>query len=144
MYQALYRKWRPQSFDEVVGQKHITDTLRNQIKNNRLSHAYLFIGTRGTGKTTCARILAKAVNCHAPVEGNPCGKCPACLGISDGTVLDHVYILAEGITYNAEIAWLDQQSPIRNLVVGAAVPEPTTATLSLLALAALAARRRRK
>ena len=90
MYQALYRKWRPQSFDEVVGQKHITDTLKNQVKNNRLSHAYIFIGTRGTGKTTCARILAKAVNCEHPVDGNPCGKCPACLGIADGSIMDVV------------------------------------------------------
>ena len=90
MYQALYRKWRPQTFDEVVGQKHITDTLKNQIKNNRLSHAYLFIGTRGTGKTTCARILAKAVNCENPLDGNPCGVCPACRGISEGRVMDVV------------------------------------------------------
>lgn len=90
MYQALYRKWRPQTFDEVVGQKHITDTLKNQIKNNRLSHAYLFIGTRGTGKTTCARILAKAVNCEHPVDGNPCGVCPACQGIGEGRVMDVV------------------------------------------------------
>ncbi len=90
MYQALYRKWRPQTFDEVVGQKHITDTLKNQIKNNRLSHAYLFIGTRGTGKTTCARILAKAVNCENPVDGNPCGVCPACRGIGEGRIMDVV------------------------------------------------------
>lgn len=90
MYQALYRKWRPQIFDEVVGQKHITDTLKNQIKNGRLSHAYLFIGTRGTGKTTCARILAKAVNCENPVDGNPCGVCAACRGISEGRVMDVV------------------------------------------------------
>ncbi|MBQ1235590.1 MAG: DNA polymerase III subunit gamma/tau [Oscillospiraceae bacterium] len=90
MYQALYRKWRPQTFDEVVGQQHITDTLKNQIKNNRLSHAYLFIGTRGTGKTTCARILAKAVNCENPVDGNPCGLCSACQGISEGRVMDVV------------------------------------------------------
>lgn len=90
MYQALYRKWRPQSFDEVVGQKHITDTLKNQIKNGRLSHAYLFIGTRGTGKTTCARILAKAVNCENPVDGNPCGCCPACQGIGEGRIMDVV------------------------------------------------------
>ena len=90
MYQALYRKWRPQTFDEVVGQKHITETLKNQVKTGRLSHAYLFIGTRGTGKTTCARILAKAVNCLNPVDGNPCGVCEACRGISDGSVLDVV------------------------------------------------------
>ena len=90
MYQALYRKWRPQTFDQVVGQQHITETLKNQVKTGRLSHAYLFIGTRGTGKTTCARILAKAVNCEHPVDGNPCGECPACRGISDGSVLDVV------------------------------------------------------
>jgi len=90
MYQALYRKWRPQTFDEVVGQKHITETLKNQVKSGRLSHAYIFIGTRGTGKTTCARILARAVNCEHPVNGNPCGVCPACRGIADGSVLDVV------------------------------------------------------
>ena len=90
MYQALYRKWRPQTFDEVVGQQHITETLKNQVKTGRLSHAYIFIGTRGTGKTTCARILAKAVNCEHPVDGNPCGVCPACRGISEGSVLDVV------------------------------------------------------
>ena len=90
MYQALYRKWRPQTFDEVVGQQHITQTLKNQVKSGRLSHAYIFIGTRGTGKTTCARILAKAVNCENPADGNPCGVCPACRGISEGSVLDVV------------------------------------------------------
>ena len=90
MYQALYRKWRPQTFDQVVGQEHITETLNNQVKNGRLSHAYIFIGTRGTGKTTCARILAKAVNCEHPVDGNPCGTCPACRGISEGTIMDVV------------------------------------------------------
>ena len=90
MYQALYRKWRPQTFDEVIGQKHITETLKNQVKTGRLSHAYIFIGTRGTGKTTCARILAKAVNCEHPVDGNPCGKCPACVGITEGSIMDVV------------------------------------------------------
>ncbi len=90
MYQALYRKWRPQTFDEVVGQQHITETLKNQVKTGRLSHAYLFIGTRGTGKTTCARILARAVNCEHPVNGNPCGECPACRGILEGSVMDVV------------------------------------------------------
>ncbi len=90
MYQALYRKYRPQIFDEVVGQKHITETLKNQVKTGRLSHAYIFIGTRGTGKTTCARILAKAVNCENPVDGNPCGKCAACRGIQEGSIMDVV------------------------------------------------------
>ncbi len=90
MYQALYRKWRPQTFDDVIGQKHITETLKNQVRTGRLSHAYLFIGTRGTGKTTCARILARAVNCEHPVNGSPCGKCAACRGIADGSILDVV------------------------------------------------------
>ena len=90
MYQALYRKWRPQTFDQVVGQKHITETLKNQVMTGRLSHAYIFIGTRGTGKTTCARILARAVNCEHPVNGSPCGICPACRGIADGSILDVV------------------------------------------------------
>lgn len=90
MYQALYRKWRPQTFDQVIGQEHITETLKNQVRTGRLSHAYIFIGTRGTGKTTCARILARAVNCEHPVNGNPCGECAACRGIMDGSVLDVV------------------------------------------------------
>ena len=74
MYQALYRKWRPKVFSEVVGQEHITDTLRRQVVEGHTAHAYLFTGTRGTGKTTCARILAKAVNCLSPVDGEPCGR----------------------------------------------------------------------
>ena len=90
MYQALYRKWRPRTFDDVVGQEHITGTLRRQVESGRLSHAYLFIGTRGTGKTTCAKILARAVNCERPVNGNPCNECAACRGILDGSVLDVV------------------------------------------------------
>lgn len=90
MYQALYRKWRPKSFDDVVGQPHITRTLKRQIMTDHLSHAYLFTGTRGTGKTTCAKLMAKAVNCEHPIEGNPCGKCPSCLGIDSGSILDVV------------------------------------------------------
>ena len=90
MYQALYRKYRPKTFDEVVGQEHITETLKKQVETGRLSHAYLFIGTRGTGKTTCAKILAKAVNCEHPVNGNPCNRCAACRGIDDGSILDVV------------------------------------------------------
>lgn len=92
MYQALYRKWRPLTFADVVGQQHITDTLRAQLVAGRLSHAYLFTGTRGTGKTTCAKILARAVNCEHPHDGDPCGECPACQGILDGSVLDVVEI----------------------------------------------------
>ena len=90
MYQALYRKYRPKTFDDVVGQEHITETLKKQVETGRLSHAYLFIGTRGTGKTTCAKILAKAVNCEHPVNGNPCNQCASCRGIDDGSVLDVV------------------------------------------------------
>ena len=88
MYQALYRKWRPRTFDDVVGQAHITDTLKRQVASGRLSHAYLFTGTRGTGKTTCAKILARAVNCEHPVDGNPCNQCDACRGIENGSILD--------------------------------------------------------
>ena len=88
MYQALYRKWRPKSFADVVGQEHITETLRRQVEQGRLSHAYLFTGTRGTGKTTCAKILSKAVNCEHPVNGDPCNQCDACLGIDNGSLLD--------------------------------------------------------
>ena len=88
MYQALYRKYRPRTFDDVVGQEHITETLKRQVAAGRLSHAYLFTGTRGTGKTSCAKILARAVNCEAPQDGNPCNACPACLGIENGSILD--------------------------------------------------------
>ena len=88
MYQALYRKYRPKTFSEVVGQSHITDTLQRQVAESRVGHAYLFTGTRGTGKTTCARILAKAVNCEHPVDGAPCCQCDSCRGIDAGTLLD--------------------------------------------------------
>lgn len=88
MYQALYRKYRPKTFSEVVGQSHITDTLQRQVADGTVGHAYLFTGTRGTGKTTCARILAKAVNCEHPVDGAPCNQCAACRGIDDGSLLD--------------------------------------------------------
>ncbi|WP_298033573.1 DNA polymerase III subunit gamma/tau [uncultured Dysosmobacter sp.] len=88
MYQALYRKWRPKVFSDVIGQAHITETLRKQVSEGRTSHAYLFTGTRGTGKTTCAKILAKAVNCEHPVGGDPCCACPSCLGIENGSFLD--------------------------------------------------------
>ncbi len=88
MYQALYRKWRSKTFDQVVGQDHVTRTLKQQVASGRLSHAYLFTGTRGTGKTSCAKLLARAVNCENPQQGNPCNACPACLGILNGSILD--------------------------------------------------------
>ena len=88
VYQALYRKYRPQTFSDVVGQKGVTDTLRAQLETGKLSHAYLFTGTRGTGKTSCAKILAKAVNCLDPQDGNPCNCCVACRAIDDGSCMD--------------------------------------------------------
>ncbi|MBQ2307946.1 MAG: DNA polymerase III subunit gamma/tau, partial [Clostridia bacterium] len=88
MHQALYRKWRPQTFDDVCGQEHVTSILKYETENNKFSHAYLFCGSRGTGKTTCAKILAKAVNCEASVNGSPCNKCASCLAIDAGTATD--------------------------------------------------------
>ena len=92
MYQVLYRKWRPQTFSDVYGQPAITTALKNELRTGRLAHAYLFTGSRGTGKTTCAKILAKAVNCLSPREGDPCNECEICRGIDDGTILDVVEI----------------------------------------------------
>ena len=92
MYQALYRKWRPKTFEDVYGQPHVTRTLQNQLESGRISHAYLFTGSRGTGKTTCAKILSKAVNCLSPVNGNPCNKCEICKGIDNGSILDVIEI----------------------------------------------------
>lgn len=90
MYRVLYRKWRPTVFTDVSGQEHITSTLQNEVSSGRFNHAYLFTGSRGTGKTTCAKILAKAVNCLNPQNGNPCGECEICKGIDDGSILDIV------------------------------------------------------
>ena len=92
MYQVLYRKYRPRVFSDVVGQEHITSTLSKEIETGKISHAYLFTGSRGTGKTTCAKILSKAVNCLNPVNGNPCNECEICKGLDSGAILDVVEI----------------------------------------------------
>ena len=91
-YTALYRKFRPQEFEDVRGQEHIVTTLKNQIKAERIGHAYLFCGTRGTGKTTIAKIFAKAVNCESPVEGSPCGICKSCRAIAAGSSMNVIEI----------------------------------------------------
>ena len=91
-YTALYRKWRPTSFEEVRGQDHIVKTLKNQINSGRIGHAYLFCGTRGTGKTSIAKIFARAVNCEHPVDGSPCGECSMCRQIAEGASLNVVEI----------------------------------------------------
>ena len=111
MYQALYRKWRPKGFSDVCGQDHIVNVLRREVASGRISHAYLFCGSRGTGKTTCAKILAKAVNCERPVDGDPCGECASCRGIDAGSVLDVVEIDA------ASNNGVDSEREIRSEVV---------------------------
>ena len=88
MYKTLYRKWRPKTFEDVIGQDHVTKILKNEVASKRISHAYLFTGSRGTGKTSCAKILAKAINCENPVDGSPCGKCESCQSIENETCLD--------------------------------------------------------
>ncbi len=92
LYQALYRKWRPKTFDDVIGQTHVTETLKNEVKSGRISHAYLFTGSRGTGKTSCAKIFSKAINCLNPQNGNPCGECEICKSIEQENILDIVEI----------------------------------------------------
>lgn len=88
MYKTLYRKWRPKTFEDVIGQDHVTKILKNEVASKRISHAYLFTGSRGTGKTSCAKILAKAINCENPIDGSPCGKCESCQSIENETCLD--------------------------------------------------------
>lgn len=114
-YMALYRKWRPKDFDEVQGQDAIVQTLRNQILYNRIGHAYLFCGTRGTGKTSIAKLFAKAVNCQHPVNGNPCNACPSCQSINNQSSLDVLEIDAasnNGVDHIREIREQVQYSPV--------------------------------
>lgn len=113
-YMALYRKWRPDTFEEVKGQEHIVTTLRNQITHDRIGHAYLFCGTRGTGKTTVAKLFAKAVNCEQPVDGSPCGNCPSCRSIAEGSSMNVIEIDAasnNGVDNIREIRDEVQYSP---------------------------------
>ena len=113
-YQALYRKWRPDTFEDVKGQDHIVTTLKNQISADRIGHAYLFCGTRGTGKTSVAKIFARAVNCEHPVNGSPCGECPACKAIAAGTSMNVIEIDAasnNGVDNIREIREEVQYSP---------------------------------
>ena len=113
-YMALYRKWRPDTFEEVKGQDHIVTTLRNQIKNDRIGHAYLFCGTRGTGKTSIAKLFAKSVNCEHPVDGSPCGECASCQAIARGTSMNVIEIDAasnNGVDNIREIRDEVQYSP---------------------------------
>ena len=98
MAQALYRKWRPQTFDDIVGQEHIVRTLRNALQTGRLHHAYLLAGPRGTGKTTTARLIAKAVNCLSPMEERPCDQCEICRAVTDGRLMDLMEIDAASNT----------------------------------------------
>lgn len=110
MYLALYRKWRPRTFDDVVGQEHITQTLKNQVRSSQTAHAYLFTGSRGTGKTTCSKILAMAVNCLNPQDGNPCLECVNCKGIEDGSLLDVMEIDAASNNGVADVRLLREEA----------------------------------
>ena len=92
MYLALYRKYRPTSFDKIVGQEHVTKTLKNQILNDQIGHAYLFCGSRGTGKTSCAKVFARAINCQSPKDGSPCGECETCKALKENNAIDIIEI----------------------------------------------------
>ena len=103
-YQVIARKWRPQTFADLVGQTHVTETLQNAIRNNRVAHAYIFSGARGVGKTTAARILAKALNCVKGPDAEPCGECDSCKEIAAGTSLDVIEIDAASIAASTRFA----------------------------------------
>ena len=113
-YLALYRKFRPDSFDEVKGQEHVVTTLKNQLASGRVGHAYLLRGTRGTGKTTIAKLMAKVVNCEHPTEAGPCGECDSCKAIADGSSLNVIEIDAathSGVDYMRQINETVQYAP---------------------------------
>lgn len=112
-YTALYRKFRPQEFEDVKGQDHIVTTLKNQIKADRIGHAYLFCGTRGTGKTTIAKIFAKAVNCEHPVDGSPCGECPTCKAIAAGSSMNVIEIRRPTMAWTISVRSVRKWNTVR-------------------------------